>query len=70
MDNTSIIDLNKTAAGRKLKKRLNEESTLSTLEHLLTRMDELEKSIDHLSKLIDRTPGLMAMAGDVFEIFK
>lgn len=54
-----------TPAGIQLQRRLTDEHTLQALDHLLARIDTLEKAVGRLTDLMEQGPGLVAMAGDM-----
>ncbi len=51
-------------AGRQMLATFSEERTLQAIEHLLSRLDTLEKAVEDLSVLMRQGPGLVAMATD------
>ncbi len=65
--NGSGINLSDTEAGRQVQARLSDERTLEAINHLLARIDTLEKAVDDLSVLMQQGPGLVAMAGDMVD---
>ncbi|MEZ4952535.1 MAG: DUF1641 domain-containing protein [Saprospiraceae bacterium] len=62
--NTLAIPIN-TDAGKKLQSRLNQDKTLEAIEHLLSRIDTLDKAVQDLSTMMRQGPGLVAMAADI-----
>ena len=48
-----------TKAGKRIWKKLNDEQTLESLDHLLQRIQILEGIVERLSTLIERAPGLL-----------
>ncbi len=56
-----------TEAGRKVRARLSDERTLEAIDHLLARIDTLEKAVEDLNVLMRQAPGLVAMAGDMLD---
>jgi uncharacterized protein YjgD (DUF1641 family) len=65
--NGSGISWSDTEAGRQVQARLSDEHTLEAIDHLLARIDTLEKAVDELSMLMHQGPGLVAMAGDMLD---
>ena len=61
--NTLAIPIN-TAAGQKLQDRLNEDRTLQAIEHLLAKIDTLDKAVEDLTVVMHQGPGMVAMAAD------
>lgn len=62
--NGSTINWEKTEAGKRIQARLSDEGTLNTIDHLLSRIDLLEKSLASLSIMLERLPGLAAISID------
>ena len=56
-----------TEAGKRVQARFEEDKTLNAIEHLLARIDTLEKAVDHLASLMEQAPGMAAMAADVVD---
>ncbi|MCB9265924.1 MAG: DUF1641 domain-containing protein [Lewinellaceae bacterium] len=56
-----------TEAGQQLQERLSSEKTLMALDHLLQRIDTLEKGVERLSTLLEQGPGLVSMAVDTVD---
>lgn len=56
-----------TEAGRRVQARLSDERTLAAIEHLLARIDTLEKAVEDLNVLMKRGPGLAAMTADMID---
>jgi uncharacterized protein YjgD (DUF1641 family) len=54
-----------TEAGRRLQETLAGEKTLQSLDHLLQRIDTLEKAVEKLTTLIEQGPGIVAMVADM-----
>jgi uncharacterized protein YjgD (DUF1641 family) len=65
--NGSGISWPDTEAGKQVQARLSDERTLEAINHLLARIDTLEKAVDDLSVLMKQGPGLVAMAGDMLD---
>jgi hypothetical protein len=58
-------------AGRQLMERFSEEKTLKALDHLLQRIDTLEKAVENLSTLLQQGPVMASMAADsVDEVYR
>ena len=51
-------------AGQRVKARFESESTLNGIDHLLERIQTLEKAVDRLSDLMEQGPGLVSIATD------
>ncbi len=49
------------------REQLADERTLTALNHLLSRLEVLDQATRQLSALMERAPGLMAIAGDVLD---
>lgn len=60
-------DWTETTAGQQLQERLSSEKTLKALDHLLQRIDTLEKGVERLSALLEQGPGLVSMAVDTVD---
>ncbi len=58
-------DWRDTPSGKALQERLTSEDTLSTLNRLLDRLDNIEATIERLEQTVQRIPGMLAMAGDM-----
>jgi len=58
-------DWRETPSGKALQERLTSEDTLSTLNRLLDRLDNIEATIERLEQTVQRVPGMLAMAGDM-----
>lgn len=56
-----------TQAGKQLQARLSEDRTLEAIDRLLMRVETMEAAMAHLSDLMQRGPGLVAMAGDMMD---
>lgn len=56
-----------TPAGRQMLATFSEERTLKAIEHLLARLDTLEKAVEDLNLLMRQGPGLVAMATDAVD---
>ena len=56
-----------TEAGRQVQKRLSEERTLKGIDHLLAKIDTLEKAVDNLTNIIAQAPGFVAMGSDMVD---
>ena len=54
-------------AGQELEQRLATEKTLKALDHILERIETIEKAVDGLSTVMSRGPGLVSMAADVVD---
>lgn len=54
-------------AGKRVQARFEEDRTLNAIEHLLARIDTLEKAVEHLSGLMEQAPGMVAMAADTVD---
>ncbi|MCB0632886.1 MAG: DUF1641 domain-containing protein [Saprospiraceae bacterium] len=54
-----------TEAGKQVQARLTESRTLQALDHLLQRLDTLEKAVDRLGDAMHQGPGMIAMVGDM-----
>ncbi len=54
-----------TAAGKRLQERLNDEQTVEALDHLLSRVTTLERAVDRLTAVLEKSPGLFSMAADI-----
>ncbi len=54
-----------TDAGKQIQERLSNEKTLQALDHILARLETIEKAVDQLSMLMNQGPGLVAMVGDM-----
>ena len=65
MKNNGSTIWSDTDAGRELQQRLADERTARGLEHLLARIDTLEKAVDRLSNLLDQGPGMVSMVTDM-----
>lgn len=63
-ENGSTTIWMETEAGRRLQRRLNQENTLSSIDHLLDRLDTLEQAVDRLADLLNQGPGLISMVAD------
>ncbi|HMQ59926.1 MAG TPA: DUF1641 domain-containing protein [Flavilitoribacter sp.] len=63
-NSTAFSAWQETDAGRQMLDRFSEERTLTAIEHLLSRLDTLEKAVDNLTVLMQQGPGLVAMATD------
>jgi len=55
----------KSKVGQHLQKRLNNEQTLRSIDHLLERMDTLENAVDRLATLMEQGPGMISMVTDM-----
>ncbi len=51
-------------AGQQLMERFSNEKTLRALDHLLARIDTLEKAVENLTTMLSQAPGMIAMAAD------
>ncbi|MCO6480953.1 MAG: DUF1641 domain-containing protein [Phaeodactylibacter sp.] len=60
-------DWTETEAGQQLQERLTSEKTLKALDHLLQRIDTLEKGVERLNTLLEQGPGLVSMAVDTVD---
>ncbi|MCB0549564.1 MAG: DUF1641 domain-containing protein [Phaeodactylibacter sp.] len=60
-------DWTETKAGQQLQERLSSEKTLRALDHLLQRIDTLEKGVERLNTLLEQGPGLVSMAVDTVD---
>ncbi|MCO6490158.1 MAG: DUF1641 domain-containing protein [Phaeodactylibacter sp.] len=60
-------DWTETQAGQQLQERLTSEKTLKALDHLLQRIDTLEKGVERLNTLLEQGPGLVSMAVDTVD---
>lgn len=56
--------LSNSEAGQKLHDKLTEESTLESLDRIISRMETIEKVLEKLEVIMERGPGLLAMIGD------
>ena len=56
-----------TEAARRIQARLSEDRTLEAIDRLLMRIDTLEAAVANLADLMQRGPGLVAMAGDMMD---
>ena len=57
-------------AGQRVKSRFESEATLNGIDHLLERIQTLEKAVDRLSDLMEQGPGLLSIAADsIDEVF-
>ncbi len=56
-----------TEAGKKVKARFREDRTLEAIDHLLSRIETLEKAVEGLTNLLQQGPGLIAMTGDMVD---
>lgn len=56
-----------TAVGQQLEERLTSEKTLKALDHILERIETIEKAVDGLSTAMSQGPGLISMAADVVD---
>ena len=56
-----------TPAGKELQSQLADGETLAGLSRLLGRIDDLEKTVDRLSGVIEQGPGLVAIATDAVD---
>ncbi len=56
-----------TETGQAIQRRLSEERTLQAIEHLLARIDTLERAVDGLANVMHQGPGLVAMTGDMVD---
>ena len=56
-----------TATIERLQQRLNEPQTVQSIDHLLDRIDTLEKAVEKLTVLLEQGPGLTAMAVDIID---
>lgn len=65
METNGAPSLKNSEAGRQLQKRLNEDQTLHSLDHILERIGTLENAVDRLATLIEQGPGMLSMAADV-----
>lgn len=54
-------------AGQQLEQKLAAEKTLKALDHILDRIDTIEKAVEGLSMAMSRGPGLVSMAADVVD---
>jgi uncharacterized protein YjgD (DUF1641 family) len=54
-----------TQQGQQLQHTLESEHTLSGLNHLLARIDTLEKAVDRLATLLEQGPGMVSMVADM-----
>ncbi len=60
-------ELANTTAIQQLQNRLNEEKTVQAINRLLDRIDTLEKSVGHLTTIIQQGPGMIAMTMDMVD---
>ena len=54
-------------AGQQLEQRLATEKTLKALDHILERIDTIEKAVDSLSTVVTQGPGMVSMAADMID---
>jgi len=54
-----------TEAGKQIQERLSNEKTLQALDHILARLDTIEKAVEQLNNIMRQGPGLVAMVGDM-----
>lgn len=54
-----------TQAGKQVQAKLSEARTLEAIDHLLNRIDTLEKAVDKLSNIMQQGPGMVAMVADM-----
>lgn len=54
-------------AGQQLMERFSQEKTLKALDHLLQRIDTLEKAVESLSALLEQGPSMASMAADTLD---
>ncbi len=67
--NGRTVSWMETEAGKNIQKRLADEKTLTAIDHLLTRIDTLEQTVDKLASIWEQTPGMLAMAADTADEF-
>ncbi len=65
MDNNGTINWSASEAGQQLQEKLNSERTLRSLDHLLDRIDTLEKAVERLTDVMEQGPGLVSMGVDM-----
>ncbi|MEM1319813.1 MAG: DUF1641 domain-containing protein [Bacteroidota bacterium] len=54
-----------TPAGKQVQARLAEEPTLRAIDHLLSRIDTLDKAVGQLTAVMQQGPGMVAMVSDI-----
>ena len=54
-------------AGQQLEQRLATEKTLKALDHILARIETIEKAVDGLSTVMSQGPGMVSMAADMVD---
>lgn len=67
MSTNGTINWSASEAGQHLYDRLNSEKTIRSLDHLLDRIDTLEKAVEKLTGLMEHGPGLVAMTADMVD---
>lgn len=53
-----------TEMGRHINHRLNQPTTLRSIDHLLDRLDTVEQAVERIAGLLAQGPGLVSMATD------
>lgn len=65
--NSSLNHWSDSEAGQQVMSRLSSEDTLRSIDHLLAKINTLEKAVDHLATIMQQGPGLIAMTGDMVD---
>lgn len=65
MDTNSNTNWQNTTAGKHLRESLSNEKTLSSIDHLIQRIDTLEKAVDKLTVIMEQGPGMVSMVTDM-----
>lgn len=63
--NGSFAAWESTPAGQRIQARLSEERTLNAIDHLLARIDTLEKAVEGLTTVLNQGPGMVSMLTDM-----
>ncbi|HFA47685.1 MAG TPA: hypothetical protein ENJ95_01560, partial [Bacteroidetes bacterium] len=65
--NGATASWSETEAGKKVMARFSEERTLNAIDHLLARIDTLDKAVENLTTFMRQGPGLVAMKVDMVD---
>ena len=67
MESNGNLTWLQSEAGQHLRESLSKERVLQGIDHLLKRIDTLEKAVESLTTIINQGPGMVSMATDILD---